>query len=60
LQEFLDYVLAGELIDDIRVMNIISNIQGPFAQWEQANPENRTGLLDGAIDILRDFKTMFE
>jgi hypothetical protein len=60
LHEFLDYVLAGELIDDIRVMNIISNIQGPFAQWEQAQPENRAGLLDGAIDILRDFKTMFE
>ena len=60
LQEFLDYVIAGESIDDIRVMNIISNIQGPFAQWEQATPENRTGILDGAIDILRDFKTMFE
>jgi hypothetical protein len=60
LLEFLEYVLAGELIDDIRVMNIISNIQGPFAQWEQADPGNRAGLLDGAIDILRDFKTMFE
>jgi hypothetical protein len=60
LQEFLDYVLAGQLIDDIRVMNIISNIQGPFAQWEQTEQGNRAGILDGAIDILRDFKTMFE
>jgi hypothetical protein len=60
LQEFLDYVIDGQFIDDIRVMNIISNIQGPFAQWEQAAPENRAGILDGAIDILRDFKTMFE
>ena len=60
LQEFLDYVVADELIDDIRVMNIISNIQGPFAQWEQADSGNRAGILDGAIEILQDFRTMFE
>jgi len=60
LQEFLDFVVSGDLIDDIRVMNIVSNIQGPFAQWEQAEPENRSGILDGAIEILHDFKTMFE
>lgn len=58
--EFLDYVDDNQFIDDIRVMNIISNIQGPYLQWKENPPENRTGILDPALEILRDFKSMFE
>jgi hypothetical protein len=58
--EFLDYVDTNQLIDDIRVMNIISNIQGPYLQWKDSAPENRAGILDPALEILRDFKSMFE
>jgi hypothetical protein len=41
-------------------MNIISNIQGPYLQWKDSAPENRAGILDPALEILRDFKSMFE
>jgi hypothetical protein len=41
-------------------MNILSNIQDPFAQWARSKPNDRTGVLDAVNDILRDFKTMFE
>jgi hypothetical protein len=58
--EFLDYVDTNQFIDDIRVMNIISNIQGPYLQWKDSAPENRAGILDPALEILRDFKSMFE
>lgn len=58
--EFLDYVDANQFIDDIRVMNIISNIQGPYLQWKDSTQENRAGVLDPALEILRDFKAMFE
>ena len=60
LVEFLQYITNNQFLDDIRVMNIISNIQDPFAQWTRTEPDNRSGMLDQAIDILRDFKAMFE
>jgi len=60
LVEFLNYISDNQYLDDIRVMNIVSNIQDPINQWMQSEQNNRTGLLDPAIEILRDFKTMFE
>jgi hypothetical protein len=60
LVEFLQYVLDNQYLDDIRVMNIVSNIQDPVNQWVRSEQNNRTGLLDPASEILRDFKTMFE
>ena len=60
LVEFLQYISDNQYIDDIRVMNIVSNIQDPVNQWARSEQNNRTGLLDPAIEILRDFKTMFE
>ena len=60
LEEFLHYSSDNQYLDDIRVMNIVSNIQDPMNQWVQSEQSNRTGLLDSALEILRDFKTMFE
>jgi hypothetical protein len=60
LVEFLQYISDNQYLDDIRVMNIVSNIQDPVNQWARSEQNNRTGLLDPAIEILRDFKTMFE
>jgi hypothetical protein len=60
LTEFLQYISNNQYLDDVRVMNILSNIQDPFAQWARSKPNDRTGVLDAVNDILRDFKTMFE
>jgi hypothetical protein len=60
LVEFLQYISDNQYLDDIRVMNIVSNIQDPVNQWARSEQNNRTGLLDPAIEILRDYKTMFE
>ena len=60
LTEFLQYISNNQYFDDVRVMNIISNIQDPFAQWARSKPNIRTGLLNAVNDTLRDFKTMFE
>jgi hypothetical protein len=60
LVEFLQYISDNQYLDDIRVMNIVSNIQDPVSQWARSEQNNRTGLLDPAIEILQDFKTMFE
>ena len=60
LNEFLKYISDNQYFDDIRVMNILSNIQDPFAQWARSKPNNRTGILASVNDVLRDFKTMFE
>jgi hypothetical protein len=60
LTEFLNYISVNQYMDDVRVMNMLSNIQDPFSQWAHSSPESRSGYLDTVIDILRDFKTMFE
>jgi len=60
LTEFLNYISVNEYMDDVRVMNMLSNIQDPFSQWAHSSTESRSGYLDSVIDILRDFKTMFE
>ena len=59
LVEFLQYISDNQFLDDVRVMNIVSNIQLP-TQWAQSEKDNRAGLLNPAIDVLRDYKTMFE
>ena len=60
LMEFLQYISKNQYLDDVRVMNILSNIQEPFTHWARSTPDKRTGLLNAVNDILRDFKTMFE
>lgn len=60
LSDFLAYIFANQLLDDVRVMNLATNIQDSFSQWSKAEPSARAGLLDPGIEVLRDFKTMFE
>jgi len=60
LIEFLKYVSTNQLFDDIRVMNLISNIYDPFSQWVKTDPTARAGYLELPIETLRDFKTLFE
>ncbi|MBM4162310.1 MAG: hypothetical protein FJ217_14570 [Ignavibacteria bacterium] len=60
LAEFLRYVLENQLLDDIRVLNILANIPSPVAHWVSAAPEARAGLFEEEINILRDFKSHFE
>ena len=60
LAEFLKYVSKNQLLDDIRVLNILANIPSPVAQWAGAAPEARAGLLAEEISVLRDFKSHFE
>lgn len=60
LIEFLKYVLTNELFDDIRVMNLLSNVYDPFSQWARTDPSGRAGILEQANETLRDFKALFE
>ncbi|MBI3587097.1 MAG: hypothetical protein HY088_08215 [Ignavibacteriales bacterium] len=60
MTEFLNYINENQLMDDVRVMNILSNVSSPVSQWANAAPEARSGLLEEGIGPLRDFKSMFE
>jgi hypothetical protein len=60
LTEFLNYISVNQFMDDVRVMNMLSNIQDPFSQWAHSSSESRSSFMNSVIDILRDFKTMFE
>jgi len=60
LLEFLKYVSVNQLFDDIRVMNLVSNVYDPFAQWAKTDPGARAGMLDQSNEMLRDFKALFE
>ncbi len=58
--EFLKYVTTNQLFDDIRVLNMMSNVFDPFSQWAKADPAARAGLLDQPNEMLREFKALFE
>jgi hypothetical protein len=60
LADFLTYVSENQLLDDIRVLNILSNVPSPVAQWANAAPNARAGLLEEATSVLRDFRSHFE
>jgi hypothetical protein len=60
LSDFLKYIAESELLDDVRVINIVSNISSSVSQWAIAPPDARHGLMEEALGMLRDFKTHFE
>ena len=60
LAEFLKFISERELLDDVRVINIVSNISSTVSQWANTLPDARTGILEEALNMLRDFKTQFE
>jgi hypothetical protein len=60
LGDFLKYIAEGELLDDVRVINIVSNISSSVSQWAISPPEARHGLMEEALGMLRDFRTHFE
>ncbi len=60
LIEFLAYITENGFMDDVRVMNILSNVSSPVSSWTQAAPEARQGLLTEGIEMLKSFKSLFE
>jgi hypothetical protein len=60
LDDFLGYIDQHQLMDDIRVMNLVTNLQEPFGQWVSTDEESRTGILEQCVDMHREFRTMFE
>jgi hypothetical protein len=58
--EFLTYITENGFMDDVRVMNILSNVSGPVTSWAQASPDGRAGILAEGTEILRSFKSLFE
>lgn len=60
MSEFLKYIAENELLDDVRVINIVSNISSSISQWAIAASDARHGLMEEALAMLRDFKTHFE
>lgn len=58
--EFINYIVDNQLVDDIRVMNLLSNITDPVWAWARADAASRIGMMDAAYDVLRDYKSLFE
>lgn len=60
LDDFLGYIEEHQLLDDVRVMNLVANLQEPFGQWLATDEAGRAGILDQCVEMQRDFRTMFE
>jgi hypothetical protein len=60
MADFLKFIAESELLDDVRVINIVSNIASSISQWVISPPEARHGLMEEALGMLRDFRTHFE
>ena len=59
-REFLKYLSEGDLFDDVRVINILSNVSSTVSQWANTPPEAQADMLEEALNLLQDFKTHFE
>jgi hypothetical protein len=60
LAEFLKYISESDLLDDVRVINILSNASSVVSQWSITAASAREGILEEALASLRDFKSHFE
>jgi len=60
LAEFLKYIIESDLLDDVRVINILSNVSSVVTQWSNTASSAREGTLEEALVSLRDFKSHFE
>lgn len=60
MAEFLKYIAESELLDDVRVINIVSNISSSVSQWAVSPSDARHRLMEEALGMLRDFRTHFE
>lgn len=60
VDDFLGYINEHQLLDDVRVMNLVTNIQEPFGQWLSTPENERPGILDQGHEMHKDFRTMFE
>jgi hypothetical protein len=60
LADFLKYIAENELLDDVRVINIVSNISSSVSQWAISPSDARHGLMKETLGMLMDFKTHFE
>jgi hypothetical protein len=57
---FLKYISENELFDDVRVINILSNVSSGISGWANTPVDARAGLLEEALTMLRDSKSHFE
>lgn len=60
VDDFLGYIEEHQLLDDVRVMNLVSTLQEPYGQWLATDESERAGILDQCVEMQRDFRTMFE
>jgi hypothetical protein len=60
MSTFLNYISTNELLDDIRVMNILSNLSDSISRGAEAPPENRFNFAAEAYEVIKDFKALFE
>lgn len=58
--DLLRFISEGDLFDDVRVINILSNISSAISGWANTPDDSRTGLMEEALNILRESKTHFE
>lgn len=60
LADFVKYISDNQLFDDIRVINILSNLSSSVSQWANTSPGSRSGLLEESLSLLRTFRSQFE
>jgi hypothetical protein len=60
VNDFLGYIDQHQLLDDVRVMNLVTNIQEPYGQWLSTPEGDRAGILDQCHEMHKDFRMMFE
>jgi hypothetical protein len=60
LTEFLTYIQQNDYLDDVRVMNLVSNLSDSISRGATAGASTQPGFIMEAYDVIKNYKTMFE
>lgn len=58
--EFLTYVHEQDLYEDVRVMNLLSNLSSTAGAFQHDSDEERISAIKESITTLSDFRSIFE
>jgi len=60
LHDLLSFITKNDIMDDVRVMNLLLNFEDSMNHAIQKEADEREGFLHEALDVIKEYRTLFE